>query len=133
MSRINYNDKKVHNKNPLYRFLLRTVDFQIITSIGFCLLYLVFYLCKTIHWIVFSNFCLPSHWTIPLFFYIMEFRLSFWWSVLLLFIFFFSFDVIIITRNKRNVNIKSDKKFIKLKYTENSENIVKYADMQNSD
>ena len=47
--KINYNDKKVHNKNPLYRFLLRTVDFQIITSIGFCLLYLVFYLCKTIH------------------------------------------------------------------------------------
>lgn len=88
MSRINYNDKKVHNKNPLYRFLLRTVDFQIITSIGFCLL---------------------------------------------LFIFFFSFDVIIITRNKRNVNIKSDKNFIKLKYTENSENIVKYADIQNSD
>ena len=123
MSRINYNDKKVHNKNPLYRFLLRTVDFQIITSIGFCLLYLVFYLCKTIHWIVFSNFCLPSHWTIPLFFYIMEFRLSFWWSVLLLFIFFFSFDVIIITHNKRNVNIKSDKRFIKLKCTEKSEKI----------
>jgi len=55
----------------------------------------------------------------------MEFRLSFWWSVLLLFIFFFSFDVIIITHNKRNVNTKSDKKFLKLKYTENSEKYSK--------
>ena len=49
MSRINCDDKKIHNKNPLYRFTLRTVDFQLITSIGSGLLYLVFYLCKTIH------------------------------------------------------------------------------------
>ena len=34
---------------------------------------------------------------------------------------YFLFDVIIITHNKRNVNTKSDKKFLKLKYTENSE------------
>ena len=32
----------------------------------------------------------------------------------------------IITHNKTNVNIKSDKKYIKIKYTENSENNKRY-------
>lgn len=64
---------------------------------------------------------------------LLEFKLSFWWSVLLLFILFASFDVFIITHNNINVKIKSDKKYIKYKNTENSENTMEYLDIQNVD
>ena len=75
-----------HNKNPLYRFPFRTVDFQLIPSIGSCLLYLIYYLCKTILWIVFSDFIYLPIGLYLVSLKLLEFRLSFWWSVLLFFI-----------------------------------------------
>ena len=112
MSRINYTDtKKVHNKNPLYRLPLRTVDFQLITSIGSCLLYLIYNLCKTIllNSVFYIQITFPLDYTSFLLYY----GVSIKFLVVRPPFIYFLFDVIIITHNGRNVNTKSDKKYIK--------------------